>query len=66
MSIDRSVPRLPDKKPAKYAPVRKRRSAISLFLLVEFLQLVRQKTDKPNIAKEKGIGFPDNNSSLSA
>ena len=31
-----------------------------MFLLVEFLQSARQKTDKPNITKEKGIGFPDN------
>ena len=61
---DNRVPRVPDKNPAKYAPVRKRRKAVNLSIFEEFFQSARQKIETPSIQKEKGIGFPENNLSL--
>ena len=33
---------------------------MTLLLVFEFFQSARQKSDTPIIAKEKGIGFPEN------
>ena len=63
---DKRVPRVPDKKPEKYTPIRNSRKPNSLFFLVELCQSAKQNNDIPIIQKEKGMGFPENKLSLSA
>ena len=62
--IDKRVPRVPDKKPENIRPTKNRQKATTLFFVLEFHQSARQKIDNPNMVYEKGIGFPENNSTL--
>ena len=62
--IDKRVPRVPDKKPENMRPTKNRQKATTLFFELEFDQSIRQKIDIPSMAYEKGIGFPENNSTL--
>ena len=64
ISKDRRVPRVPDKKTEKYTPIKKQEIVIILPLILEFLQLAKQKSDTPNRAKENGIGLPENKYNL--
>ena len=57
---------MPERIPAKKAPIKKHARAITLLLNSEFFQSARQKIEIPSIAKENGIGFPENSMSLLA
>ena len=58
------VPRVPDKKAAKYIPTKKQNKEMLFLIFLELFQSARQKIDIPSMAKEKGIGFPENSLSL--
>ena len=62
--LDKIVPRVPDNTDAKKSPIMKNKIAVSFSFLLQYLMLDKQKTETPNKAKEKGMGFPESRFNL--